>query len=103
MENVGWVFWAASVMKLPSCGVLVVGFLERSRAICDPGSWPGEERIQAAGAVEGGQVVVTADMACAHVDLRHGAPAGPFHHFLAPFGLEVDAHLFDLGHALGLE
>ena len=37
------------------------------------------------------------DMGLADVDLRNGAPAGPFHHLGLAVGFEVDADLLDLG------
>src|SRR5687768_13561041 len=91
MEKTGWLFCAASLMKLPSEGIGLGA------------SGCGEQRIEPARAVECGEVVVAADVALAHVDLRHGAAAGALHHFLAALGLEVDADLLDLAHALRLE
>src|SRR5687767_3312178 len=93
MEKTGWFACAASVMKLPSgldrygAGILFV---------------VAEERIEAARAVERGEVVVSADVALADVDLRDGAPSRALHHLLAALGLEVDAHLLDFD-ALRLE
>src|SRR5687768_12434440 len=89
MEKTGW-FGCASLMKLPSGGMREKGSGR-------------EQRVEAAGAIERGEVVVAADVPLTDVDLRDGAPAGALHHFLAARGLEVDADLLDLGHALRLE
>src|SRR5450759_1209581 len=62
-----------------------------------------QQRLELAGTIEGRQIVESADVNLADVDLRHGAPAGPFHHLAAPRGFEVDADFLDLGDAPGLE
>jgi hypothetical protein len=61
------------------------------------------QRFEAASPVEGGQVVVPADMAVADIDLGNRAPARALHHLLAPRGLEVDADFLDRGHAAGMQ
>src|SRR6185503_10851201 len=91
MLNCGWLFWfccGMSLMELPS-GQLSL--------------WCREQRVEAARPVERGEVVVAADVALPHVDLRHGAPAGALDHLLAARRIEVHADLLDLGHALGAQ
>ena len=58
-----------------------------------------QQRIELALAVEFVEVVATADMGFADVDLRHGALAGFLHHFGATLRFEVDAHFFDIFYA----
>src|SRR5450631_3727326 len=67
------------------------------------GSLAGEQWLQFAGAVEHDQIVVAADVNAADINLRHRAPAGLLHHFHAARGLEINAHLGDIGHTLGAE
>src|ERR1035437_161317 len=62
-----------------------------------------QQRLELAGTIEGRQIVESADVNLADVDLRHGALAGPFHHLAASRGFEVDADFLDLGDAPGLE
>ena len=62
-----------------------------------------EQRQQAVAAIQGDQVVAAADVRRADVDLRHGAPAGALDHGLALAGVVVDADLFQIGYAAGLE
>src|SRR5450759_2681038 len=62
-----------------------------------------QQRLELAGTVEGRQIVESADVNLADVDLRHGAPAGLFHHLAEPRRFEVDADFLDLGDAPGLE
>src|SRR5665213_293474 len=92
MENTGWL--CSSVMERPRVGMRW-GLRGRSGRR--------QQGIEAAGAIERGEVVIAADVALAYVDLRHGAPTGALHHLLAARGLEVDAHLLDLRDPLGLE
>src|SRR3954470_12349777 len=93
IENTGW--FCGWLMERP-CGKS--GKKRRARR-----SGVGEQRVQAARAVERGEVVVPADVALADVDLRHGAASRALHHLLPLLGLEVDADLLDRLHALGLE
>src|SRR5690348_7511441 len=102
MLNCGWLFWfcwGISLMELPSGGPR-----GRGQDCWKTGeSWRGEQGIEAAGAIEGREVVVAPDMPLAHVDLRHGAPAGAADHLVAARRIEVHADLLDLGHALGAQ
>jgi hypothetical protein len=65
-----------------------------------PARFAAQQRFELAGAVELIQIVTTADVGVADVNLRHGAAAGLLHHLLATRGIEVDANLFDPGDAL---
>ena len=47
------------------------------------------------------QVIATADVGFAHINLRHGAATRDLHHVVALDGVEVDADFFDLLNALG--
>src|SRR5487761_2550054 len=62
-----------------------------------------QQRIELAGAIERGQIVETADVNLADIDLRHGAPAGFLYHLVAACRVEVDADFLDLGDAFRLE
>src|SRR5512135_1392513 len=68
-----------------------------------PSGLAAQQRIELAGAVQRRQVVETADVNVADVNLRHGAPPGLCHHLLALRRVEVDADLLDLRDALRLE
>ena len=53
-----------------------------------------QQRIELAGAVEGGEVVEAADVGIADEDLRHRPPpAGAREHDVALGGVEIDANL----------
>src|SRR5512141_2313588 len=62
-----------------------------------------QQRLELAGTIEGHQIVESTDVNFADIDLRHTAPACPFHPLAAPRRIAVDADLFDLGDAPGLE
>src|SRR5258706_4867745 len=89
IENTGWLSCCASLMELPS-----VELRGKSRRR----SGRGQEGIEGARAIEGGEVVVAADVTGADVDLRNGAPSGALGHLVAARGIEVHADLLDLGH-----
>src|SRR5947209_7367742 len=90
IENTGcWSFWGSLMDFLWER----TGRAARAR---ESGSGGGEQRVEAARAIERGEVVVAAHVAVAHVDLRHRAPAGALHHLLAAGRLQVDADLLDL-------
>src|SRR5471030_1369578 len=55
------------------------------------------------GLIERIQIVETADVGVADVNLRHGAAAGLLHHQRALVRVEVDADFFNRGHALGFQ
>src|SRR5512135_2915832 len=74
------------------------------------GSWIGplhsgtlKQRVEAAGALQSGQVIEATDVDVPDIDLRNRTAPGPVHHFDAAVGLEIDPDLFDVGHASPVE
>src|SRR3954471_18699814 len=59
-----------------------------------------KQGIGPAWALEGVEIVASADMAAADPDLRHGPPAALFHHLRATPGLEIHADALDVLYAL---
>src|SRR4051812_12781379 len=100
IEKTGSLVFCGSLMVRPSGGK---GMRRRDGARKGGASGCGEQRVEPAGTVEGGQVVVAADVALAYVDLRHRAATGALHHLVAAARLQVDADLLDVSDALGLE
>src|SRR3954471_10296499 len=59
-----------------------------------------KQGIEPALALEGIEIVTSADMAAADPDLRHGPPAALFHHLGATLGFEIYADALDILYAL---
>jgi hypothetical protein len=66
---------------------------------CTSDVFAGEQWQEFARVVKGNEVIAAADVRLADEDLGHRAPAGFFHHFGAPRGVEVDPHFLDICHA----
>jgi hypothetical protein len=62
-----------------------------------------KQRIQLAGAFECEKVVAAAHMVVANEDLWNRSPSACLHHFLATRWFQIDADLFQPGHALMLQ
>jgi hypothetical protein len=77
-----------------------VGWLGRpetgQRGNADLNAFTREQGQEPARTIEGNQLVATADVGLADVNLRDGASGGPCEHLAAAFGIEVDTHLLDL-------
>src|SRR6476646_6357153 len=101
MENRG-AFWLSSAMG-SSLRKRNGGRGRETRRRAEPAGLPGrrlwrdgEERLEAAGAVERDQVVAAADVGIADEDLRHGVAAGELDHGRALGGALVDPDLVEL-------
>mgnify|MGYP001583443726 CR=1 FL=1 len=62
-----------------------------------------QQLCQFIGAIKLRQIIVTADMGVADINLWNGAASGSLHHFVTADGIQINANFFDLRHPSGAQ